>query len=268
MKLYKYGPISFLFSSCFFRFINGLFLWFTTDAKLSSSRGSSNSETGGSRNVSVSFFNFLSSRYLDCHGLVLFPDFTLSFPCVQSSPLLSSLVFAGYTKNVVSHLSHAVRPILSEEDGKPARHKSSTKSKEVPPRRISGSTAAAISPTKPHRRHSHHHHHHHHHHQSRRPSTGALTSPLKHSSSGAFFPTASSRHHARVPVSPIKSQHPPLHRALPSLSPTGAVPPPLQTHLGMAGAPPSSSAGSVCSAKRENCLFFLSSCWINLSHAN
>ena len=153
-------------------------------------------------------------------GLILWPDSSTSFPSIQSSSVLPSLVFTGYTKRVLSHLTHNVQPILDDDDHKPLRHKTKEQARGGRTRRISSSGMPPTSPTKrkdPRQRGNHPHH-------TVISPTGKLPpTPLKHSPTGPFSPTkhyghsfstqlSPNRHHHGLPVSPSWGhQHPHGH---------------------------------------------------------
>ena len=121
----------------------------------------------------------------------MWPDYVTAFPNIQSSPILSSLVFTGYTRSTVSHTTHLLTPIVVEDEGKSSGKK----------RTSTGS--ALTSPSKQH----HHHHHHKHRHHKHHPEHSSVTHPhsqkhppstlgeerfsgIKHSTTGPFSPPA------------------------------------------------------------------------------
>ena len=146
---------------------------------------------------------FLHSTFLGPKGLLLWPDSTTSFPNVQSSSILQSLVFTGYTKRVSSHLTHNIQPILDDEDHKPLRGKNKEHTKGTRTRRTSASAVSPTSPTKKkesHRKGSHSH--------TVISPTGKLpTSPLKHSPTGPFSPTKHYGHTFSPQLSPNRPHH-------------------------------------------------------------
>lgn len=171
---------------------------------------------------SVCFVVFCG-RCLGRQDLILWPDSSTSFPSIQSSSILPSLVFTGYTMRMASHLTHNVQPILDDDDHKPLRSKGKETSRGTRTRRISSSGVSPTSPTK--RKDSRQRSHHHSHHTVISPTAKLPPSPLKHSPTGAFSPTkhyghsfssqlSPNKHHHGVPVSPSWAhQHP--HGPLP-----------------------------------------------------
>lgn len=143
------------------------------------------------------------NTFLGPKGLLLWPDSTTAFPNVQSSSILQSLVFTGYTKRVSSHLTHNIQPILDDEDHKPLRGKNKELAKGTRPRRMSASAVSPTSPTKKkesHRKGSHSH--------TVISPTGKLpTSPLKHSPTGPFSPTKHYGHTFSPQLSPNRPHH-------------------------------------------------------------
>ena len=208
-------------------------------------------------------------RCLGRQDLILWPDSSTSFPSIQSSSVLPSLVFTGYTTRVSSHLTHNVQPILDDDDRNPVRSKGKDASRGTRTRRISSSSA--VSPTSPSKRKDPRQRGHHPHHTVISPTRKLPPSPLKHSPTGAFSPTRhyghsffpaqlspTKRHHG-VPTSPswthqhphgpipaelqIGDHHPSLGH-VPSTHPS-LGPPMMHSPPGQGGAPLRSPTGHV-----------------------
>ena len=219
-------------------------------------------------------------RCLGRQGFLLWPDSSTSYPNIQSSSVLPSLVFTGYTTRVLSHLTHNVQPILDDDDHKPLRGKTKEQVRATRTRRTSSS---AVSPTSPTKKRESHRKGNHPHHTVISPTGKLPPSPLKHSPTGPFSPTrhygstftsqvSPSRHHHGAQLSPswthqhphgahpgdfqMTENHPPLGqgsfmlqsppgRGRTSLhSPTGHVVPPLYSPPGHM-APPSFTSHTV-----------------------
>ena len=133
--------------------------------------------------TNINFFPIcLCFRCLDRHSLLIWPSMTTSFPNIQTSPVLSSLVFTGYNKPILGHVTHSIQPILDEKELPP---KKAGTSKAHPTSPLKHSSTGPFSPTGHHHHHHHHkhhkHHRHHHHHKSQ-----AVVSPNDESKSSVY----------------------------------------------------------------------------------
>ncbi|XP_048586303.1 chromatin-remodeling ATPase INO80 isoform X2 [Nematostella vectensis] len=144
-----------------------------------------------------------SSRLLGKDDLILWPSWPTSFSSVHSSTTLSGLVFTGYTRPFLSHVTEHIRPIVTEEERQLTKRKPPVASPLSPTNRniphhkpvtptspLKHSTSGPFSPPRHHGhggleaiqtskhqqdQHHHHHHHHHHRHHKHRSSSGHST---------------------------------------------------------------------------------------------
>ena len=83
-------------------------------------------------------------RYLSRHDFILWPSFRLSFPEIQSGPIINELVFTGPSMTTNCHMTHKIVPVISD-DG----HKRHHVVKKNSPRQVKHPLSPTKDPTSP-----------------------------------------------------------------------------------------------------------------------
>lgn len=112
-------------------------------------------------NFILNITSFPLPRRLGRQSLLLWPSLNTSFPNIETSPVLSSIVFTSYNKSILAHITHRIQPILDEKDLSPRK---AGPSRPHPTSPLKHSSSGPFSPPGHHHHHKHHHKHHHHHH--------------------------------------------------------------------------------------------------------